>query len=123
MIKADFYIKKDGIISSFDVEGHAESGPYGHDLVCAAVSAVTTGAINAVLTLSNKSMLSSENQDGYMSMEVIPSNRHNDAQVILKTLKVSLETIEIAFPDNIKVNECEPEIKSYEKWENKNNDN
>lgn len=29
------------------VQGHAESGPYGHDLICAAVSALTIGlAVN-----------------------------------------------------------------------------
>ncbi len=29
-----------------EVKGHAGSGPYGHDLVCAAVSAVVTGGLN-----------------------------------------------------------------------------
>jgi uncharacterized protein YsxB (DUF464 family) len=28
--------------------GHADSGPYGQDLVCAAVSAVTIGTLNAI---------------------------------------------------------------------------
>jgi uncharacterized protein YsxB (DUF464 family) len=32
------------------VKGHANSGAYGHDLVCAAVSAVVTGACNAIET-------------------------------------------------------------------------
>src|SRR5699024_12152227 len=40
-------------ISSFVVSGHANSGPYGQDLVCAAVSAVTFGAGNAVLEITN----------------------------------------------------------------------
>ena len=31
-----------------EVKGHAGSGPYGHDLVCAAVSAVITGGLNSL---------------------------------------------------------------------------
>ncbi len=38
-----------GHVSAFEISGHAESGPYGHDLVCAAVSAVSFGSVNAVM--------------------------------------------------------------------------
>ena len=33
---------------SLEVKGHAGSGPYGHDLACAAVSAITFGGLNAL---------------------------------------------------------------------------
>lgn len=122
MIKAEFYVQLDGTIEGFEVEGHAEAGPYGHDLVCAAVSAVTTGAVNAVLVMANKSMLSMENRNGYIMMDINPGVQY-EVQVILQTLKISLLTIEGVHPENIEVKECEPQIKSYEKWENKNNDN
>ena len=43
-----FYERIGGNIVSIDVSGHANSGPYGNDLVCAAVSAVMVGAANAL---------------------------------------------------------------------------
>jgi len=46
MIKARFKMR-DGKIVSLRVSGHAESAPYGEDLVCALVSGVTFGLCNA----------------------------------------------------------------------------
>ena len=45
MIYATFE-RTDKKYNKFTLSGHAESGPYGHDLVCAAVSALTIGTAN-----------------------------------------------------------------------------
>ena len=46
MIKATFvYCDKD--LKSLTVKGHANSAPYGEDLVCAAISAIVVGGLNA----------------------------------------------------------------------------
>ncbi|MEJ1306834.1 ribosomal-processing cysteine protease Prp [Latilactobacillus sakei] len=52
MIKADFIVNADSQIISFQITGHADSGPYGSDIVCAAVSAVSIGTINSLQKLA-----------------------------------------------------------------------
>ena len=41
MIKAKFNSQKN-LITGFTLSGHADSGEYGHDIVCAAVSVLST---------------------------------------------------------------------------------
>ena len=36
------------VVDSIEITGHANSGPYGQDLVCASVSSIITGAANAI---------------------------------------------------------------------------
>ena len=40
------FVEKNGKFISLEVKGHAGSGPYGHDLVCAAVSGILLGGLN-----------------------------------------------------------------------------
>ena len=47
MIKVDIAYKGKGI-ESILIKGHANCGDYGKDLVCAGVSAVSVGALNAL---------------------------------------------------------------------------
>ena len=47
MIKAVYEVK-DGTYLSLDVAGHAEYGEYGKDLICASVSSIMFGFMNAL---------------------------------------------------------------------------
>ncbi len=49
MIRAQFTLDSNQRITSFKMTGHADSGPYGQDIVCAAVSALS---ISTVIVLS-----------------------------------------------------------------------
>ncbi|WP_102026892.1 ribosomal-processing cysteine protease Prp [Salirhabdus sp. Marseille-P4669] len=85
-------------IASFEVSGHAESGPYGHDLVCAAVSAVTFGTVNAIMKLlCIEPTIQQGGEGGYLKMDLptitIPEVLEK-AQTLLEGMVVSLETIE-----------------------------
>ena len=42
------YCSDNNTIVSFSLKGHAESGPYGQDLICAACSAIAFGLMNAL---------------------------------------------------------------------------
>lgn len=53
MINARIYRSNEGLITSFTLSGHAAFDEYGKDIVCAGASAVTFGAVNAVLSLTN----------------------------------------------------------------------
>ena len=48
MIRAHFTHTPDGAYTGFSVTGHAGSGEYGKDIVCAAVSALAIHTANAI---------------------------------------------------------------------------
>ncbi|TDQ37969.1 ribosomal-processing cysteine protease Prp [Aureibacillus halotolerans] len=89
-------------IQSVEISGHAESAPYGQDLVCAAVSAVAIGGINAVIELCQL-RLHVEQDDkagGYLAVTVPAheeSEQHRKAQWLLEGMLSSLRTIEAQY--------------------------
>ncbi len=97
MIKVKVRRNDNGTISSFEMSGHAESGPYGHDLVCAGASAVSFGALNAVMSLLDTDLEVSQGEDGGFLRCVVPeTDRDTDekVQLLLEGMLVSLQTIE-----------------------------
>lgn len=48
MIRIEYQRDKNSNISYLSLKGHAGSDEYGKDLVCAAVSAIITGGLNAI---------------------------------------------------------------------------
>ncbi|RYL93885.1 ribosomal-processing cysteine protease Prp [Sporolactobacillus sp. THM7-4] len=97
----------DGRISHFKMTGHADSGPYGYDLVCAGVSAVSFGALNAVEVLAGIKMnVRQSDQGGYLECSC-PKNTGTGslekAQLILEAMLVSMQTIEKSYGQYIKI--------------------
>ncbi len=85
------------IVSGLEVKGHANSGPYGEDLVCAAVSSIITGGFNGLMEEDIKSI---SIEEGYASVEIV-LNKH--AIVVLETITIQLKTLEITYPQFIKI--------------------
>ena len=86
-------------VKSLTVSGHANYDKYGKDIVCAGVSAVVTGGINALESqVSNIEIISKENELG---VKVINSNEK--IQIILNTILIQLETIENSYKKYIKI--------------------
>ena len=86
-------------VESLTVSGHANYDKYGKDIVCAGVSAVVTGGINALESqVSNIEIISKENELG---VKVINSNEY--IQIVLKTILIQLETIESSYKKYIKI--------------------
>lgn len=106
MIKVSI-TRKEKLIKNITVSGHADSGPYGHDLVCAAVSAVTIGMLNMLNETKyvSKEMYQYEIKDGYVAIEVLESNR--DFQLILETLEMNLDSIKYSYSKYIKITKVE----------------
>ena len=100
--------KNDNKISSFELSGHAESGPYGYDLVCAAVSAVSFGAVNAVLELCEIPLQIEQGKEGgFLSVELphsIDEKLWEKASLLFEAMIISLETIEREYSQFIKIN-------------------
>lgn len=87
-----------GLIESFTISGHALFANAGNDIVCAGVSAVSIGAINAVISITDVTPDIKQGKDGGFLSCSIPNNLSKDTrekiQLLLEGMVVSLETIE-----------------------------
>ena len=93
-----------GRILSITIQGHALSDDYGKDLVCAEVSAVSTGLCNAIDEAGYHIPMSVSS--GHVSISADGDDSH-DLQVILKTGISQLKTIEYVHSDFVKINMTE----------------
>lgn len=94
-------------ITAFELSGHAESGPYGYDLVCAGVSAVSFGTVNAIDSLCKIDLkIEQADEGGYLHVS-IPSDINQElsekVQLLLDGMIISLETIEREYSQFIKI--------------------
>ncbi|WP_163537888.1 ribosomal-processing cysteine protease Prp [Gracilibacillus sp. YIM 98692] len=97
-------------IKSFTLSGHAGSGPAGHDLVCAAVSAISFGAVNAVFELCEIDLIIDQAGDegGYLQVDIpdhIKDDTLDNASLLLKGMLVSLKTVERDYGQYISIHE------------------
>ncbi len=67
MIRATFSRRPDGTCTGFTLTGHAGSGEYGKDIVCAAVSALAIHTANAIERYT-KTPVKSEARSGYLKL-------------------------------------------------------
>jgi len=93
---------------SFKITGHAESGPYGHDLVCSAVSALSISTVNSLETLANVTPVVQANNDegGYLSVLIdkdLGGEQHLVAQTLMQHLYLSLKGIQEEYKQYINV--------------------
>jgi len=93
-------------IISFTMDGHANAGPHGKDIVCAGVSAVSFGAINAVYALCDIELELDIADSGYLRC-VIPHDidEETKAKVLLlfEGMVVSLRSIEEEYGQYVKI--------------------
>lgn len=98
MIKIRFQANPDGSFRRVSISGHAMSGPYGHDLVCAGVSAVSIGALNALDGMfSDDCRLEMDNNQ--IIIEVLQDSQA--LQQCLRMLYGQLETIALQHPQAV----------------------
>lgn len=109
MIKVNIYRNKSGHITAFELTGHANSGPHGHDLVCAAVSAVAFGMTNAVMKLSEiEPIIDQGGQGGYLKVTLpdeVADEQFEKATLLLEGMLTSLVTIERDYDQYISISE------------------
>lgn len=109
MITITIFRESNKKVSAFELSGHAESGPVGHDLVCAAVSAVSFGAVNAVIKLCEiEPIIDQGGEGGYLYVELPPSlavDTLERATCLLEGMVVSLETVARDYGQYITISE------------------
>ena len=103
MIRAYFTLDSNRRITNFTITGHAEAGPYGQDVVCAAVSALTISTINGLEhVVHHKPAVESDNQNGGL-LKASALGTDHDSQLLLNTLLNGLLDIQQSYPANIEV--------------------
>lgn len=94
-----------GRIVSFEMSGHADFAEHGKDLVCAGASAVSFGAVNAIIKLTEEVPEILQGEDGgYLKVKFRKSKAHDqEVQLIVNAMIVSLQTIEQDYGQHIKI--------------------
>ena len=95
MITIDITINDSGKVTDVIMDGHANHGEYGHDIVCAGASAVLFGSVNAILGLtSEKPDIDYEDDGGHFHIRSVDTN-NEQAQLILQAMLVSLQRLKM----------------------------
>ena len=89
--------------SSLLVSGHSNYDEHGKDIVCAGVSAVVTGGLNALI-IENKKKISYRVNDGYVNVDVLDID-DDKLQIIMDVIVVQLKTIEESYKKYVKISE------------------
>lgn len=96
-------------IRSVTMTGHAESGPYGYDLVCAGASAVSFGAVNAMASLCHADPAVDLGAEGGYFHCVLPEESTEEdkrqMQLLAEGMIISLETIADQYGEFISIEE------------------
>ena len=87
---------RDGEWTGFECLGHAGFAEAGQDIVCAAVSTLTTTCVNALETVAGVKPRA-EASPGKMVL-TLPGNAGHDAQVILGAMRQGLSDLAEEYP-------------------------
>ncbi len=105
MISVTLFRDSRGRLRGFDCLGHAGYAKAGKDLVCAAVSVLTTTCVNALESVAKISPLLTVG-DGAMHVVITELQAENhDAQVILKTFEQGISDIAASYSKHIRTEE------------------
>lgn len=93
-------------ISGFCLSGHAGSGAYGQDIVCAAVSVLAINTVNSLekLALVKPKVEIDEVDGGYLSLELDAQDLADlKAQLLLQSFVLGLNDIERSYQEFIQI--------------------
>ena len=99
MIKVKIGHASNSQVNFLEVTGHANSAPYGQDLICAAVSAVLTGGFNNLVNVNNYEIKLDEGHAYFKSNA--PLDAHDEA--VIETIICGLNTIQESNPKFVEV--------------------
>lgn len=104
MINVTISVNDDGRVHEFEMTGHANYAPHGEDLVCAGASAVVFGSMNAILGLTDERPdIDYAHDGGFFKARIVDLN-NEEAQLIIQSMIVSLETIADEYGQFIQLN-------------------
>ena len=104
MIRVTLHSRGDQI-TGFECRGHAGFDRAGRDIVCAAVSVLTTTCVNALETVAGVRP-EAKASSGVMTVQLPPDAGH-DAQVILRAFRQGIRDIAEEYPTYLLLNELQ----------------
>ena len=106
MIRVAFF-RKEGRIVGFESEGHAGYAESGHDIVCAAVSALLITCANGLESVAHVTPSVRQNDDaGYLKAELpdrLDEAQLHDAGIVLAVAEQGLQAIAQQYPGFLRV--------------------
>lgn len=102
MVKTNFYYQKDKIVK-VEVSGHSNFDQIGKDIVCAGISAIVFGTLNALDNLVSQQEVKILEPETKVVIEVLKPSDSN--QMILQTMFWQLKTISNQYRKNIIIKE------------------
>lgn len=84
---------------SIEIDGHSNFSNYGNDVVCAGISAIVFGSLNALsyYNLNDSRIIISES---FIKINLVDDLK---IQTVAQTLLIQLQTVEQSYPDYIKI--------------------
>lgn len=108
MINVIFLKKQDNLVS-MKATGHAEFDEYGKDIVCSATSALSIAILNGITDVLCFKPVFHIGEDGFLSISIesLHIEQIKTCQVLMETLLLGLQNIEINYGEyiNVKVEE------------------
>lgn len=102
MIRIDFLVPPEGTLLGFSMQGHADYGEAGQDIVCAAVSSSAYLVVNTLTEVRHVAPLSLRVGEGEMFFRVEPKDEPL-CRDLLQGLKLHLQALEEQYPGCLKV--------------------
>ena len=100
-----FYLLSDNTLIGFSAEGHSGYAEKGYDIVCAAISALTYAGLIGLYDVVNVPL--AYTMDDGLTKVMIDENAEKykleEAQIVLKTLLLSLQSVQQDYPNYIDV--------------------
>lgn len=97
-------IKKNNIVDSIILEGHANYDEYGKDIVCAAVSATYLCTVNAIFSFNEEAI---EIGNSKRAQKIKVKNNDNVTLTLLDNMIRCFESLEKQYPKNINLDKEE----------------
>ena len=101
MIKAEFFVSRDDVLTGFHISGHSEMADYGQDVLCAFVSSAAYMAANTITEIIGADA-QAEASDGDMKVTTAEKDLRS-CQVVFEGLKLHLLETEKQYPEYLKV--------------------
>ena len=104
MIKVRLFKDEKAKLNGFEVQGHAGYEDAGKDIVCAGVSAIIFGGMNAIAYYYHQdaSKFQVELKEGYTYLK-LTDKATAEVQTVLETIEIQLKTIEETYGQYIKI--------------------
>lgn len=86
------FFKRNGRLNGFCAQGHSGYADAGQDIVCSAISMLTTNTVNSLTELNHEEIDLSV-KDGMMEMHLL-TNKEASSEVLLRSLELGIASIQ-----------------------------